>query len=163
MNELIKITKTVNWLETKLINGECGILFESHSHSSFNTIQNFIESYERPFQTSVTYYQAFPEENAFELIDTLGEELTSKLASPLGYRKKSILDIIKDAGLKMIVIDDYHFYSQDTLKKLLNLFSNCQVSVILVGERQSMAIAQILNHPLVSQWNCLDLNLIVQI
>ena len=161
MNELIEITKTVNWLETKLMNREGGILFESCSRSSFITIQNFIESYDRPFQTLVTYYQAFPQESSLEFIDTLGEELASKLGSPLAYRNKPVLDIIKDAGLKMVVIDDCHFHPQDTLEKLLKLFSDCQVSVILVGDREKMAIAKILNHPLVSQWDNLDPNLMI--
>ena len=153
MNKLVKDTNITNWLEAKLVNCECGILFEFQSGSSFDAIQNFIESYELPFQTLVTYYEAFPDESACEFCDTLSKELASKLGSPLTYKKKSSLDIIQDAGLKMIAIDRCHFFPQDTLDNLLNFFSDCQVSVILVGEREKIASTKILSHPLVSQWD----------
>lgn len=157
MNKLIKTTKTINWLAAKLKNRECGVLLESRPRSSFDAIQNFIESYELPFKTLVTYYEAFPEESALEFYNTLGKELVSKLGSSSAYQKKPLSDIIEDAGLKMIFLDDCHLYPLDTLENLLELFSSCQVSVILVGERKKLAIAKILNHPVVNQWDNSDL------
>ena len=157
MAEFIK-TKTANWLQTKLINRDCGIVFESHFRSGFDDIQSFLECYEQPFQTSIIFYQAFPAESICKFINTLNEELASKLGNSLVNNRRSLLNIIKDAGMKMIVIYDCHLHPPATLEKLLILFSNCQVSVILVGEPEKMAIAQILNHPLVYQWDCLVLD-----
>ena len=158
MNELVKLTKVVNWLESKLINHESGIIFEADSRTSFDSIQKFIECHDRAFKTVVIYYQAFPEESALEFCETLSDELTSKLGVPAVDRRKSILDLIEDAELKMIVIDDCHFYPQGTLEKLLNLFSACQISLILVGERKQIESMKILDLPLVSQWDKLELN-----
>lgn len=156
-------SKTVKWLKNKLINRDCGIIFESQSLSSFDHIQSFIEGYDRPFYTSIIYYQAFPAESTSQFMDTLRDELTSKLGNRLVNQKKSLLNIIRDAGMKMILIHDCHLHPQSTLEKLLKLFSDCQVSVILVGDRQKMEISQILSHPTVSQWDNLELDLMVQI
>ena len=153
MSESIKITRTLNWLEAKMVNGNCGILLECPNINSFDIIQDFIESYECDFQTPVIYYQAFAEESALQFMDTLGEELAAKLGNPQLKKAKSFLDIIEDSGLKMIIIDDCHLHPQATLDQLLKVFADCNVAVILVGKQENIAPSQILDRPTIRHWD----------
>ncbi|MEM8829124.1 MAG: AAA family ATPase [Cyanobacteria bacterium P01_G01_bin.19] len=163
MTKFIQTTKIFNWLETKLINRQCGIICESPSQRSFDAIQNFIESHEQPFKTLVTYYEAFPQENALEFCSTLAKELESKLGNFSTDSKRPLAEVIQDAGLKTIVIDNCYLCPQDTLDKLLHFFSDCQVSIILVGEREKMISANILDHSVISKWDILEFNTTLQI
>ena len=63
--------KTWNWLKSKLIEKKNGIILEKNDSDSFESVQDFIESTEHNFYTSVIYYQAFPEENAVDFLNTL--------------------------------------------------------------------------------------------
>ena len=99
-----------NWLKNKLRDRENGIIFDSHDLNSFGLIQEFIEDHDCQFKTPVIYYQAFPEESAVDFLDTLGAELTSKLTKGGANPKQSLPKTIKDAELKMIVIDKCHLH-----------------------------------------------------
>ena len=151
------MTPILNWLTNKLIHGENGIIFDCERADSFSVIQDFIESCDRCFKTPAIYYQAFPEESAAEFLNTLGEELISKLGNPKLDSEQSLSKTIQEAELKMVVIDKCHLHPQDTLQSLFNFFSNCDVAVVLVGSRQKMAIAQILSNPLVFHWDTLEI------
>ncbi|MCC0177446.1 hypothetical protein I4641_10705 [Waterburya agarophytonicola K14] len=157
---MIEYTKTrsiTNWLKTKFTSGDNGMIFDEGDRSSFEEIQEFIASEDRQFKTPIIYYQAFPEETAIEFLSTLQDELDSKMGKSGESSPKSLLTTtIKDAGLKMIVIDDCYLHPQDTLENLLDFFSCCNVAVILVSCRRKIAIAQILNHPIASQWDKLQ-------
>ena len=152
MIEYTRMISTENWLETKLISGDDGIIFDNCNRNSFEEIQEFIASKDCQFQTPIIYYQAFPEESSIQFLDTLQNELTSKLGTLRASSPKSLSTTIEDAGLKMIVIDDCHLHPEDTLQNLLDFFSSCNVAVILVGCKQKMTISQILNNPIVRQW-----------
>ena len=141
-----------NWLKNKLIERNNGIIFDTNDLDSFSIIQDFIEDYDRQFKTPIIYYQAFPEESAIEFLNTLREELASKLHKPNSDSEQSLLDIIKSAELKMIAIDQCHLHPQDTMQNLIDFFSTCGVAVILVGCREKMEIAQILTNPEVANW-----------
>lgn len=153
MIELSKKISTINWLQNKLINHEHGIIFDNGDFSCFNLIQDFIEAHDHRFKTPAIYYQAFPEESAIEFIDTLREEVTAKLGTSEIYRDKSLSEIAIEAGLKMVIIDQCHLHPQDTLDSLLEKLSHCNVRLILVGVQHKMAVAQILSHPIISQWD----------
>ncbi|MGD1921773.1 MAG: AAA family ATPase [Pleurocapsa sp.] len=150
------MTLILNWLKNKLIEGENGIIFNDGDSNSFSVIQDFIESCDRNFKTPVIYYQAFPEENAVEFLNTLGEELASKLGNRQLSSQQSLFSTIQDAELKMILIDDCHLHPQDTLQNLIDFFSACKVAVILIGCQNKMAIAQILNTTRDLNWDRLE-------
>ena len=150
------MTLILNWLKNKLINQDSGIIFDTHNSHSFSVIQDLIESCDHNFKTPVIYYQAFPEESAVEFLNTLGEELASKLGDRELNSQQSLLNTIKDAELKMIIIDNCHLHPQDTLQNLIDFFSICKVAVILVGDRDKMAIAQVLSNPKVVNWDRLE-------
>jgi hypothetical protein len=143
---------TLNWLKTKLIKRENAILLDENCFCSFEVIQNFIASVDHPLKTPVIYYEAFPEESAAQFFKTLSEELTSKLGSPELNFHQSLDQIIEVAALKMVIIDQSYLHPLDTLEKLLDFFASCYVCLILVGSREKLKIAQILTHPVVSQW-----------
>lgn len=148
-----KMAPIQNWLKNKLFERNSGIVFDTDDLNSFSIIQDFIEDYDRQFQTPIIYYQAFPEESAIEFLNTLREELASKLHKHNSDSEQSLLDIIKSAELKTIVIDRCHLHRQDTMQNLIDFFSVCGVGVILVGCREKMEIAQILTHPKVANWD----------
>ncbi len=158
MIELSRKILTANWLQKKLVNHENGIIFDDASDSCFDIIQNFIEANDHSFQTPIIYYEAFPEENAAELIATLQEELTAKLGSPKLYLSKSLSEIVAVVGLKMVIIDKSHLLDQNhlhpinTLEDLLEQFATCHVSLLLVGSYDKMKMTQLLEHPTISQW-----------
>lgn len=157
MKKSIKIIRISNWLEAKMISRDCGILLANPEINSFDIIQNFIENCDREFQTPVIYYQAFPQETTLQFLDTLGEELVAKLGNnPQDKSKKSFSEIVKDAELNMIIIDNCYLYPQDTLENLLKIFADCNIGVILAGEQQKMTAAQLLNHPVISHWDKLN-------
>jgi hypothetical protein len=147
---------TLNWLNNKLINQDNGIIFDCHDSNSFYVIQDFIEACDRQFTTPAIYYQAFPEESAVDFLNILGAELASKLGKPELSSQQSLLNIIEQAELKIIVIDDCHLHPQDTLQDLLDFFAVCKVAVILVGCRHKMAIAQVLHNSTVVHWDTLE-------
>jgi len=144
---------TLNWLKNKLIKRENGIILDKSDSDSFDAIQNFINNKDRPFQTPVIYYEAFPEESAVDFLQTLKVELTSKLNKPELESLEMLGQIIEAAELQMIIIDRCYLQPLDTLKHLLKLFDSYNVAIILVGSQAKMAIAQILNLPTVSQWD----------
>ena len=147
------MTTASNWLKNKFIKGENGIVFDNSNSDNFNEIQNFIEGLAHTFKTPIIYYQAFPEESAVGFLDTLKEELISKLSKLESNSQQSLSSVIEEAELKMIIIDKCHLHPLDTLQDLLDFFSSCNVAIILVGSKSKMAIAQILSHPIISQWD----------
>lgn len=152
MLELSRKILTVNWLQNKLINQENGIIFDDDGCSCFDIIQSFIEANDHPFQTPVIYYEAFPEESAVELIATLREEITAKLGTPKLYINKSLSEIVVTVGLKMVIIDRSHLHPLNTLEDILEQFQACNVCLLLVASYSQMKMAQLLNHPTISQW-----------
>ncbi|MEM8830358.1 MAG: AAA family ATPase [Cyanobacteria bacterium P01_G01_bin.19] len=145
-----------NWLKNKLIRKDNGIIFDTYNSDCFNVVQDFLESCDCKFKTHAIYYQAFPEESALEFLNTLGEELTSKLSRAESNTKRSLLEIIQDSELKLILIDNCHLHPQDTLQNLINFFAVCEVGVILIGHDDKMAIAQILSNPMLHQWDSIN-------
>ena len=142
-----------NWLRNKFITGDNGVIFDNSNSSNFIAIQNFIEELDHPLKTPLIYYQAFPEESAVSFLDTLKEELASKLGKQELSSQESLSTVIKKAELKMIIIDKCHLHPLNTLQNLLDFFLECNVAIILVGSKSKMALAQILSHPLISQWD----------
>lgn len=145
--------KTWNWLKSKLIEKKNGIILEKNDSDSFESVQDFIESTEHNFYTSVIYYQAFPQENAVDFLNTLKSELTAKLNLPEFESSERLGEIIKAAKLQMIIIDRCYLHPLDALQSLIDFFSIHQVAVILVGSQSKMAIAKVLDLPTVSQWD----------
>lgn len=144
--------RTLNWLKTKLIKRDNAILIDDPCTCSFEAIQNFIASVDHPLKTPVIYYEAFPEESAAEFFKTLSEELASKLGSPELNSHQPLEQIIKVAALKMVIIDQSYLHPLDTLENIIDFFTSCYVCLILVGSSEKLKIAQILSHPVVSQW-----------
>ena len=152
---MIKLSTTIvtlNWLQTKLNNGENGIIYNDSCPDCFDSIQNFIESVDHNSKTPAIYYQAFPEENAAQFLNTLGKELCSKLGICGLNSNQSLLQIIETAELKMVIIDQSHLHPLDTLQNLLDFFARCNVALILVGSRSKMEIAQIHYLSAVADW-----------
>ena len=147
---------TSNWLKNKLIHQDNGIIFDTDYSDCFNVVQDFLENYDCKFKTHAIYYQAFPEESALDFLNTLGEELGSKLSRSESNTERSLLEIIQDSELKLILIDNCHLHPQNTLQNLINFFSVCQVGIILIGHDDKMAIAQILDNPMIYQWDSID-------
>ena len=152
MIESTKFILISNWLKNKFINGDNGIIIEPHLSNYFNPIQEFVGSFEHRLKTPVIYYQAFPEESALQFLDTLRAELVAKLGNS-NLDEYSLLEIIKIAQLRMIVIDKCHLHPSNTLQSLLDFFSCCGVTVILVSSNNQIAISPVLNHPIISQWD----------
>ena len=149
------MVSTLNWLKRKLLDGENGIIIDTDDSFSFNLIQEFIDSYDRDFKTPIIYYQAFPEESIVQFLDTLKDELLSKLGKSQLSSQLTLLDTIQDTELKMIVIDRCYLHPSDTLQNLLDFCSSCGIAVILVGTRTKMTMSQVLSNPQVSDWDCL--------
>ena len=143
---------TINWLQNKLINHESGIIFDNPDCSCFNFIQDFVESNHHSFKTPVIYYEAFPDEKAEELIDTLREEITAKLGNPQLYLHKPLSEVVAAAELKMVIIDQSYLYPLNTLEDLLEQLISCNVCLLLVGSDNKMRNSGILSHPIISQW-----------
>ena len=141
------------WLENKLVNHENGIVVDNPDSCSFESIQNFLETYDHPLKTTAIYYQAFPGESTVEFLNTLSYELTSKLGNPRLNSSNSLAEIIGAAGLKMIIIDRSHLHPLNTLNDLLHQFAECNVCLILVGSASKIATTQILSHPTIKQWD----------
>lgn len=158
MIELSRKTLTINWLQNKLINHKNGVIFDDAVLSCFALIQDFLEANDHRFKTPAIYYQAFPEESAAEFIETLREEITSKLGTSDIYRHKSLSEIVADTGLKMVIIDRSHLHPEDTLNSILEQLTSCDVRLILIGCYHKMKIAQILSHPLITQWDKFTVN-----
>ena len=82
--------------------------------------------------------------------------MRDKLASKLGNiefkSNQSLLNIVKVAALKMVIIDQSHFHPLNTINHLLDFFGYCNISLILVSSRNKLEIAQVLSHPAISQW-----------
>jgi hypothetical protein len=152
MIESNKATLTLNWLKTKLIKQENGILLNDNCSCCFEAIQNFIASVDHPLKTPAIYYEAFPEESAAQFLNTLNEELASKLGYPQLESNQSLCKTIEMAALKMVIIDQSYLHPLDTLEKIINFLASCHVCLILVGCREKLEIAQILTNPLIFQW-----------
>lgn len=142
-----------DWLTHKHLEGKNGIIFDCAQFSSFDLIQDFIETYDHPFQTPIIYYQAFPEESAIQFLNTLGAELISKLGISESTQSTSLAEIVRRAELKTIIIDRCHLHPLDTLTNLLEVFASFQVSVILVGAKSKIEVAQILKLEAVADWD----------
>ena len=142
----------MNWLQNKLINHESGIIFDDPDCTCFNFIQDFLEDNNHYYKTPVIYYEAFPDEKAEELIATLSEEITAKLGNPELYLHKPLSEIIAAAELKMVIIDQSYLYPLSTVNGLLEQLIPCNVCLLLVGSEDKMQNAQILSHPIISQW-----------
>ena len=150
------MTSILNWLKNKLIDPKHGIIIDSYDSNSFDIIQDFLEGCDRQFKTSAIYYQAFPEESALDFLNTLEEELSSKLQKHASQSQQSLASIIKEAELKIVIIDRCHLHPQDTTQNLIDFFSVCGVTVVLVGYREQMAIAKVLSNPKFSAWDKLE-------
>jgi AAA domain len=153
MNTLTTKINLSDWLGVKLANSQNGIAFDDHFDHKFTIVQDFVESQDDDFKTPVVYYQVFPEETASQFLATLKDELASKLGMSKTNSGQSISEVIKDARLKLIILDDIHLQPLDTLQDLLRFFASCNVSVVLLGSRSKMEIAQILAIPSVSTWD----------
>ncbi len=147
-------TLILSWLKTKLIHCENGVIIKSTCSCSFEGIQSFIKSINHSFKTPAIYYQAFPEESTdqFQFLDTLREELASKLGNIEFKSNQSLLNIVKAAALKMVIIDQSYLHPLNTINHLLDFFGYCNVSLILVSSGNKLEIAQVLSHPAISQW-----------
>lgn len=154
-NSMIESTTTtefLNWLKTKLIHRENGIVFDDDFSRIFDTIQNFIVSVDHSLKTPVIYYQAFPEESTREFFSTLAQELASKLGNNVIQPNQTLIEIIEAASLQMVIIDKIQLKPLDTLQNLINFFASRNIAIILVGSRPQIEQAQILSLPSVSQW-----------
>ena len=145
-------THTLNWLQKKLLTRKNGVLVLQSDSFSFNNIQNFIKKNDHYLRTSVIYYQAFPEESAASFLDILGEELSSKLGMNTKKYDQSLVEIVKAAGLKMVIIDKGYLYSVATINNLLGFFSYCHIALILIGYHDKIRKSPIMDHPIVSEW-----------
>ncbi len=157
MNKLTTKVNLSDWLGVKFANSENGIAFDDHFDHKFAIVQDFVESRDDDFKTPVIYYQVFPEETASQFLATLKEELASKLGMPKTNSRQSILEVIKTAEFKLIILDEIHLQPLDTLQNLLGFFASCNISVVLLGSRSKMEIAQILALPSVSTWDQLEI------
>jgi hypothetical protein len=154
MNTLTTKINLSDWLGVKLANSQNGIAFEDHFDHKFTIVQDFVESRDDDFKTPVVYYQVFPEETASQFLTTLNDELASKLGmSKTNSGRSTISEVIKDARLKLIILDKIHFQPLDTLQDLLRFFASCNISVVLLGSRSKMETAQILALASVSTWD----------
>ena len=152
MIESTATTKFLNWLKTRFIHSENGIVFDDNFARTFDTIQNFILSVDQSLKTPVIYYQAFPEETTTEFLATLTQELFSKLGGNTLNDNPTLTDIIEAAALQMVIIDKSHLAPLDTLQSLLDFFGSRNIALILVGSRPKMETAQILSLSAVSNW-----------
>ena len=148
------IEKEINaWLNQKFEGRENGVILDTHDLYSFEQIQDFIEAHDRPVKTPVIYYQAFADENLAEFIDTLEEELRGKL----GYNSsKSCLtmgELIAKTELRTVAIDQSYLYTWETINGLWKWLKEHQVGLILVCSQANIEDSQILNHPVISQWD----------
>ena len=143
---------TINWLQNKLINHENGVILDNSDCTCFNFIQDFLEANNHFFKTPVIYYEAFPDEKAEELIDTLREEIAGKLGNTELYLHQPLSEIVAAAELKMVIIDQSYLYPLNTLDDLLEQLIPCNVCLLLVGSDDKMQNGQILSHPIISQW-----------
>jgi hypothetical protein len=150
--------KVGNWLETKLVNQEHGIILDDADLSSFNLIQDFLEASDHLFKTTVIYYNAFAEENAAEFLNTLQEELSSKLGSHKLKSDLTLPEVIANAGLKMMIIDQSYLHPWETTDELFRFATELHVALILVGSADKMNCSQILSHPEIAQWDRLVVN-----
>ena len=152
MIESTTTTKFLNWLKTRLIHGENGIVFDDDFSETFDTIQNFISHVDHNLQTPVIYYQAFPEESTREFLATLTQELVSKLGKATLNCNQTLIEIIEAAALQMVIIDKSQLAPLDTLQSLLNFFGSRNIALILVGSRSKMETAQVLSLATISYW-----------
>lgn len=150
--------KVGNWLETKLVNQEHGIILDDADLSSFNFIQDFLEANDHLFKTTVIYYNAFAEESVAEFLITLQEELSSKLGSHKLKSDLTLPEIIANAGLKMIIIDQSYLHPRETTDELLKFLTELHVALILVGSADNMNSSKILSRPGIAQWDRLVIN-----
>jgi hypothetical protein len=139
--------KVGNWLETKLVNQEHGIILDDADLSSFDFIQDFLEAKDHLFKTTVIYYDAFAEESAAEFLNTLQEELSSKLGSHKLKSDLTLPEIIANSGLKMIIIDQSYLHPWETTNQLLRFLTELHVALILVGSADNMNSSKILSRP----------------
>lgn len=151
-----KSQEVASWLESKFFNQENGIIFDYQELRSFNLIQDFIETKDHPFKTPVIYYDAFPQETAEEFIDILYEELSSKLANRKFSSNLTLAEMIANAGLKMIVIDQSYLHVWETTETILKLATENKISLILVGSKAKMKYSQLLSNPTIGQWEQFD-------
>jgi hypothetical protein len=150
--------KVGNWLETKLANQEHGIILDHADLSSFNFIQDFLEAKDHLFKTTVIYYNAFAEEGVAEFLNTLQEELSSKLGSHKLKSDLTLPEVIANAGLKMMIIDQSYLHPWETTDELFRLLTDLHVALILVGSAAKMHGSKILSHPEIAQWDRLVVN-----
>jgi len=143
----------LNWLQTKIISRENGILISQNNSDIFENIQDFIVKNDHSFETPVTYYQAFPKETTVDFLNVLGEELSSKLGINIEENSnKSLKEIVTNAALKMVILDKIYLYSLDTINDLLNFFLYCNITLILIIAHDKLSTKQLFDHPLISQW-----------
>lgn len=148
-----------SWLEDKLNNSENGIILDDPQSNSFEILQNFLEANDHLFQTPAIYYSAFAEESTAEFMSILEEELRAKLG---GCRTKSCLtlpEIIKTAGLRLVIIDQSYLHPFGTTYELSKWLSKYHVGLVLVGSQPEMKESRIINHPAFCNWERLVVNL----
>ena len=140
------------WLNRKFDSRENGILLDTYDLGSFEQIQDFLEAKDHPVKTPAIYYQAFADENSGELIDSLEEELKSKLGYDQAKSCTTMEELIATAELKTVVIDQSYLYSWETIYGLWKWLKEYQVGLILVCSQTKIQDSQILNYPVISQW-----------
>ena len=149
----------LTWLTDKSTQRENGIILLEDCDRSFELIHSFIENADDPFKTPVIYYRAFAYESAVNFFDTLGSELISKLGEHKLSQHQSLANIIKLAELQMVIIDKVELYPLDSLNKIVDLFANCNVCLILIcSSRPRIKIASVLQHHSVSEWDKFSIN-----
>ena len=158
MVEFSKKTLLDRWLKNRLVDRQNGIVFVEHTAHYFNTIQDFIEANDRPRETPVIYYQAFPEESATEFIEVLSHELTSKFGNRQFDSTQSLAEITATVGLKAVIIDRSYLHPLDSLYEILDRLASCDVATILIGSYCKMEIAKVLEYPNIDRWQKLVLD-----
>ncbi|MEL6496594.1 MAG: hypothetical protein AAFQ41_15945 [Cyanobacteria bacterium J06623_7] len=135
------------WLESKFTKGENGIIIDSCEHESFDIIQDFLAEKEHSYKTYAIYYDAFAEESPTEFMNTLAEELGSKLGHHRAKSCPTLTDKIVASELKMVIIDRSYLHSIETTNALMTWLNQYGVSLVLVGSKTEMNQTQYLNHP----------------
>lgn len=148
---------TFNWLKKKLDNHENGIIFEDTNMVAFDAIQNFIESVDYASKTPVIYFEAFPEESSAKFFATLYYELVSKHIELKNDEEQSLVEVIKAASLKMIIIDKIHLQPIDTLNSMIDFFNCCDVTMILISTKKKTQISGLIDHPHIAKWGKLSI------
>jgi len=121
-----------SWLNTQFSNRKNGVFFDSDDLKSFQLIQDFIETKEHPTKTPAIYYQAFADENLDEFLNTLEEELRSKLGYLRSQSCSNMAEVIAASELRTIFIDRSYLWAREMIDGLSMWLAEHQVGLILI-------------------------------